>query len=135
EGGAADSADPLAGSYLVERFTDEIEDAAEQLLAEIDRLGGGLRAVETGYYARQIEESAYAYQRAVEDGQKVIVGVNRFTGDTGAAISASKVALLHVDPAVRDRQTHRLEALRRQRDTRRVTAALQQLQACAGGKE
>src|SRR5204862_7187718 len=111
ESGVAESADPLGGSYLVERFTDELEDAAERLLAEIDQLGGGLRAVETGYYARQIEESAYAYQRAVEDGDNVIVGVNRFAAQAGAG-DTSKIALLKMDPAGREQQARRLEALR-----------------------
>jgi methylmalonyl-CoA mutase N-terminal domain/subunit len=133
ESGVPDSADPLGGSYLVERLTDALEAQAEAILSEIDCLGGGLRAVETGYYARQIEESAYRYQRAVEEGQKVIVGVNRFQSEDREA--AGHIQLLRVDPAVRERQIRRLAALRRARDGGRVAAALDRLRAAAGGTE
>jgi methylmalonyl-CoA mutase N-terminal domain/subunit len=138
ESGVASSADPLAGSYLVERFTDELEARAQALLDEIERLGGGLRAVESGYYSRQIEESAYRYQRAVEDGTKVVVGVNRFQADgaeMGAGAAGRPLKLLRVDPAVRERQIHRLERLRRERDATRVAAALEHLRAAAAGTE
>jgi methylmalonyl-CoA mutase N-terminal domain/subunit len=135
ESGAADSADPLAGSYLVECLSDDLEAKAEALLAEVDQLGGGLRAVETGYYARQIEESAYAYQRAVEDGRKVIVGVNRFTSDAGPGSGRGEMKILKVDPAARDRQIARLEELRRRRDAGRAKAALDRLRECAAGTE
>ncbi|HEV2125655.1 MAG TPA: methylmalonyl-CoA mutase family protein, partial [Chloroflexota bacterium] len=132
ESGVPDTADPLAGSYFVEKLTDELEIKAESLLKEIERLGGGLRAVETGLYARLIEESAYRHQRAVEDGAKVIVGVNRFgTAERQTAPNA----LLRVDPAVRDHQRARLDALRRTRDNARVEATLNQLRAVAAGTE
>ncbi len=133
ESGVASSADPLAGSYLVERFTDELEARAQALLDEIEQLGGGLRAVESGYYGRQIEESAYRYQRAVEEGTKVVVGVNRFQASGGAA--ARPLKLLRVDPAVRERQARRLERLRHERDAGRVAAALERLRVAAAGRE
>jgi methylmalonyl-CoA mutase len=133
ESGAPDSADPFAGSYFLERLTDDLEAHALALLDEVDRIGGGLRAVETGYYARQIEESAYAYQRAVEDGEKVIVGVNRFASDAGA--DGPPMTLLKVDPAVRDRQAARLAELRGSRDGARVAASLARLRAGATGTE
>ena len=133
ESGAADTVDPLAGSYFVEKLTDDLEEKAEALLAEIDRLGGGLRAVETGYYARQIEESAYRYQRAIEAGEKTIVGVNRFQRSQSAEGAA--VNLLRVDPAVREQQSRRLARLRRTRDQGRVTAALDRLKSCAAGTD
>ncbi len=138
ESGIADSADPLAGSFLLEKLTDELEGQAGTLLAEIDRIGGGLRAVETGYYVRQIEESAYCYQRAVETGTKTIVGVNRFcttaAGDSDAGAGSGR-RLLRVDPALRDQQAARLAALRRGRDAGRVTDALGRLHTCAAGTE
>ncbi|MGH2352252.1 MAG: methylmalonyl-CoA mutase family protein, partial [Chloroflexota bacterium] len=141
ESGATDSADPLAGSYFVEKLTDDLEASAETLLAEIGRLGGGLRAVETGYYARQIEESAYRYQRAIEAGEKVIVGVNRFQvpeadedGATGGDGGRAET-LLRVDPAVRAQQSARLADLRRRRDAGRVQTALDRLRDCATGTE
>ncbi|MBI3970685.1 MAG: methylmalonyl-CoA mutase [Chloroflexi bacterium] len=133
ESGVPDSADPLAGSYLVERFTDELEGRTEELLAEIEQIGGGLVAVESGYYARRIEESAYVYQRAVESGDKTIVGVNRF--QTAAGGESAPMKILKVDPAVRERQIRRLEQLRRSRDGGRVTAALDRLRAAAAATE
>ncbi len=103
EFGVTATSDPLGGSYFVERLTDDLAQQAEALLAEIDSLGGGLRAVETGYYVRQIEESAYRYQRQVEGGEKTIVGVNRFrTSARGGA--EDQEALLRVDPALREQQ-------------------------------
>ncbi|HEX2036681.1 MAG TPA: methylmalonyl-CoA mutase family protein [Chloroflexota bacterium] len=150
ESGVAESADPLGGSYLIEKVTDELEGRAQALLDEIDRLGGGLRAVETGYYARQIEESAYRDQQAVEAGTRVIVGVNRFqdaepgpVADPPPAGSDSSTApsrgnaprLLTVDPALREQQAARLAELRRRRDAGRTQAALDHLRACAAGTE
>ncbi|MDQ3702683.1 MAG: methylmalonyl-CoA mutase family protein [Chloroflexota bacterium] len=138
ESGITDSADPLAGSYLLEKMTGDLEAEAEALLEEIDRLGGGLRAVETGYYVRQIEDSAYRYQRAVESGAKTVVGVNRFRTpeasgeDEGPAVARR---LLRVDPAVREQQATRLAQLRRGRDAGRVAGALDQLQSAAAGTE
>ena len=131
ETGVPDTADPLAGSYFVERLTDEVESRAEGLLAEIDRLGGALRAVETGFYARQIEESAYAYQQQIEDGRTVVVGVNRF--QSGGSTGQERVELLKVDPAVRERQAERLAALRRGRDSGRAAKALAALRDAAAG--
>jgi methylmalonyl-CoA mutase, N-terminal domain len=134
ESGAADTVDPLAGSYFLEKLTDEVEAQADLLLSQIDRLGGGLRAVETGFFARQIEESAYRYQQAIETGEKVVVGVNRFRSSE-ADPSSRAGKLLRVDPAARDRQCAHLAELRRVRDGGRVTAALEHLHGCAAGTE
>jgi methylmalonyl-CoA mutase N-terminal domain/subunit len=135
ESGAPDTADPLGGAYFVERLTDDLEAQAEALLAEIERLGGGLRAVETGYFARQIEESAYRFQRSIEEGTKTVVGVNRFQRSHAEAGAAPDAQLLRVDPAVRERQAARLADLRRRRDQGRTRAALDRLRGCAAGRE
>lgn len=139
ESGITNTADPLAGSYFVEKLTDELEARAELLLAEIDRLGGGLRALESGYFTRQIEESAYRYQRAIEDGAKTIVGVNRFQAakmvNRDGTSTGTTMQLLQLDPGVRDRQSLRLADLRRTRDAARVAATLDRLRACAAGTE
>ncbi|MGI8424200.1 MAG: acyl-CoA mutase large subunit family protein [Chloroflexota bacterium] len=134
ESGVPDTADPLAGSYFVERLTDQLEEKALALLEEIERVGGGLRAVETGYFARLIDESAYAYQSAIERGDKTVVGVNRLRRPA-AAVTAAPPALLRVDRSVRQRQAARLAELRRGRDAQRTSAALDRLRACAGGTE
>ena len=133
ESGVADTADPLGGSYFVEALTDQLEARAEALLAEIDTLGGGLRAVESGFTARLVEESAYRYQSEIERGDRTVVGVNRFqptaTGDSPPP------DVLRVDPTLRLRQTDRLAHLRATRDTARADAALERLRACAAGTD
>ena len=79
ESGAADTVDPLAGSYYVESLTNELERRAWEEFEKIEKIGGSLAAIETGYMQRQITESAYRYQRRVEQGEQIVVGVNRFT--------------------------------------------------------
>jgi len=128
ESGVADSIDPLAGSYLVEHLTDELERQAEEYIVKIDALGGALAAVESGYLQHEIQESAYRYQRAVESGDEVVVGVNRFT-----TRHTRPPKLLRVDLAVGQQQAARLAALRQRRDNRRVQAALDDLRATAQG--
>ncbi len=122
ESGVADTIDPLAGSYLIEKWTDEIEQRAIDYISKIDALGGALRAIEQGYIQREIQESAYRWQRAVDHGDKVVVGVNRFQAGEGTSLR-----LLHVDPSVGERQAARLEALREWRDGEAVSAALVRL--------
>ena len=134
ESGITATVDPLAGSYFVEKLTDDLEAQAEAFLTEIDAIGGGLAAVETGYYGRQIEESAYRHQRQIEAGERTIVGVNRFRTASGAE-AAPAPELLRVDPAVRAQQSERLARLRRERDAGATGAALDRLRACAGGTE
>ena len=130
ESGVADTIDPLAGSYYVEHLTDEIERLAQACIEKIDRMGGALVAVESGYMQREIQESAYRYQKAVERNDEVIVGVNRFT--TG---EYHPLKLLRVDPAVGRRQAARLPALRARRDNVCVQAALADLRAAARGTD
>src|SRR5690606_25406421 len=120
ETGAADVIDPLGGSWYVESLTQSIYERAREYIARIDELGGAVRAVERRFMQREIEESAYRYQRQVESGEKVIVGVNRFrSGDEPAP------AILRVDPAQERAQIDRLHQTRRDRDAAAVQAALQ----------
>ena len=129
ETGVTDTADPLGGSYFVEALTDEVANGARRLLAEIARIGGAMKAVETGYYARLIEESAYKYQRAVDDGSQVIAGVNRFRSDGVAEPEAQ--ALLTVDANLGAQQARRLVLLRANRDEASVQAALTRVREVA----
>ncbi|HEV2705139.1 MAG TPA: methylmalonyl-CoA mutase family protein, partial [Pyrinomonadaceae bacterium] len=110
ESGVADTVDPLAGSYAVEHLTNEIERRAADYITKIDAMGGMLRAIETGYVQREIQEAAYAYQRAVEQGEAVVVGVNRFQLE-----AEPSVPLLRVDESIERAQVERLRALRERR--------------------
>ncbi|MFS8628904.1 MAG: methylmalonyl-CoA mutase family protein [Limnochordales bacterium] len=130
ETGAADVIDPLGGSWYVESLTQSIYERAREYIARIDELGGAVRAVERRFMQREIEESAYRYQRQVESGEKVIVGVNRFrSGDEPAP------AILRVDPAQERAQIDRLHQTRRDRDAAAVQAALQRLREAATGHD
>jgi methylmalonyl-CoA mutase N-terminal domain/subunit len=126
ESGIADSVDPLAGSYLIESWTDEIERRAADYIAKIDALGGALKATEQGYIQREIQESAYHWQLAVDRRDKVVVGVNRFQADEDLELD-----LLRVEPTVGERQATRLCALRDRRDNDAVSASLSNLKAGA----
>jgi len=127
ESDVAQTVDPLAGSYYVEALTDEIERRAQVYLdtiAGFDSTGGGmgmLRAIEQGYVQREIQGAAYEYQREVEAGEAVVVGVNRFVSD-GAGV---EVPIQRIDPELEQRQVERVRAVRARRDSVRWTAALQ----------
>lgn len=132
ESGVADSIDPLGGSYLIENWTDEIEERASGYIDRIDAAGGALKAIEQGYVQREIQESAYRWQLAVEESDEIIVGVNRFreeeNGDPG---EGGALDLLRVDPIIGQRQADRLGVLREQRNGEAVSAAMSRLEACA----
>ncbi|MGH9970319.1 MAG: acyl-CoA mutase large subunit family protein [Pyrinomonadaceae bacterium] len=130
ESGVADTVDPLAGSYAIEHLTDEIETRAADYLKKIDSLGGMLRAIELGYVQREIQESAYRYQRAIESKDVVVVGVNSYQAEEESAVS-----ILRVDAAVEQEQIERLRALRERRDANAVETALTKLEAGARGSE
>ena len=130
ETGAADSVDPLGGSYLVEAMTDRIEAEARALIEQIDAMGGMVAAIEAGFVQRRIEDSAYRTQCAIERGEQVIVGVNRFAID-----EKEKPALFHIDPNVERAQVEKLRAVRERRDAAQVEAALDQLEAAARGTD
>jgi methylmalonyl-CoA mutase N-terminal domain/subunit len=126
ESGVADTVDPLAGSYAVEHLTSEVERLALDYIEKIDALGGMLRAIETGYVQREIQEAAYQYQRAVESETAVVVGVNRFRTEDD-----TPVPTLRIDPSVERAQVGRLRALRERRDAERTEVALTLLEDAA----
>lgn len=126
ESGVADSIDPLAGSYLVESWTDQVERRAIDYIERIDALGGALRAIEMGYVQREIQESAYRWQKAVDRKDKIVVGVNGF-----GVQEELRLKILRVDPSVGEQQAAKLGALRKRRDDGAVRAALVQLEAGA----
>ena len=130
ESGVADTADPLAGSYAIEELTNQIEELAVEYLDKIDALGGMLRAIETGYVQREIQESAYRYQRAIESQDEIVVGVNRFQLEAEPSIP-----LLRIDPALELAQVERVRSLRARRDSEACENALKQLERAAGTTE
>ena len=130
ESGVTETPDPLAGSYYVESLTNGLEAAANDYLKEIEALGGTLAAIEAGYQQRQIQESAYQVQRAVENGTKVVVGVNRFRDENTSTPSLQKI-----DPEGERRQCERVERVRTDRDATAWVAAMDRLEECARGEE
>ncbi len=130
ESGVDRVVDPLAGSYFVEYLTDETEARAMDYLRRIDEMGGIIRAVEEQYPQKEIGESAYRYQREIEQGDRVIVGVNAFKSEKDAPMQ-----LLKIDEKVRDEQVARLAEVRAKRDGRAVKAALAKVEAAARGTD
>ncbi|MFI2208878.1 methylmalonyl-CoA mutase [Streptomyces sp. NPDC020141] len=122
--------DPFAGSYAIESLTDGLEDETLALMGRIEELGGAVAAIEQGFQKREIERSAYRVARETESGERVVVGVNRFTADAEEPYEP-----LRVDPAIEERQRERLAALRAGRDGPAVDAALGALRTAAGGTE
>ncbi len=130
ESGVADSIDPLAGSFLVESLTDQIEAAAVEYIDRIDRLGGAVEAISRGFQQKEIQDSAYAYQRAIETDEMVIVGVNRFTID-----NEPQPELLKITGEVERSQKASLAKIKADRDDTAVRDALQALAAAARGAD
>ncbi len=130
ETGVADTGDPLGGSYAVEAATVAIEEEARRLLERVEAAGGALRAIEKGEIQREIQESAYRHQREVESGERVVVGVNRFTTDEEPTIE-----VLRIDPQLERDQVARLRALRARRDAAAWTTALDRLEAAARSRD
>ena len=130
EMGVADTVDPLAGSYYVERMTDEVERRAIEYMDRIDEMGGALSALDRGYQMQEIHESAFRHQRQVESDERVVVGVNRFQSPAPPIES-----LQTIDRAETRRQLDRLATLKRERDESSVAAALQRLKEVARGTE
>lgn len=131
ESGTANTIDPLAGSYYLEKLTEDIEEGVVNYLNRIDKMGGVLRAIETGYIQREIHESAYRYQREIETGERVVVGVNQFI----IPEEERTIDYLRVDPAVEKSQYQKLAQLRKRRDGKAVEAALNWLKVCAEGTD
>ncbi|MDL1911011.1 methylmalonyl-CoA mutase [Chloroflexi bacterium CFX6] len=130
ESGVADSVDPLAGSYLIEYLTDEIEKGAQEYIAKIDEMGGALQSIEKGFMQNEIQDAAYAAQQAVERGEQVVVGVNQFQVEEEMTLERLKV-----DPAIEAAARERLKQLRESRDRRLAEGLLGKLKSAAGGSE
>ncbi|TME48774.1 MAG: methylmalonyl-CoA mutase [Chloroflexi bacterium] len=129
ESNVASVADPLGGSYLVEALTKELEIEARTLIDQVDRRGGAIAAIESGFTQEAIQESAYRFQQAVEDGRRVVVGVNRFQGDEDA------VDVVKITPKHEREQIEALARLRTQRDGGAVAARLEDIRRAAVGTE
>ncbi len=119
ESGIADTADPLAGSYFVENLTNEIEEKSWELMQQLDQMGGSVAAIETGFMQNKIAESAYAYQKAIESNEKIIVGVNQFRND-----SEVNIPILKINESIRQEQIKRLQSLKNNRDQQKVDNCL-----------
>ena len=130
ESGVADATDPLAGSYAVESLTNKIEEEATKHIEKIDALGGSVAAIEQGYQQREIQEAAFRYQRAIEQKDQLIVGVNAFKDETEPPFEIHKI-----DPALEERQKKRVQDVRRTRDQVRAKEALAALREAAEGTE
>lgn len=128
ESGVADTVDPLAGSYAIEELTTQLERRAEEYIAKIDDLGGMLRAIETGYVQREIQEAAYNYQRAVETHDSIVVGVNKFQSD-----EPETIPILRIDEKIEREQVERLRAFRDKRDAEAAETAINGLSESAAG--
>ena len=132
ETGATNTVDPLGGSYFIEKLTAELEEEAWEYFRKIDEMGGMVEAIEAGFPQREIQESAYQYQRAVERGEKIIVGVNEYTMETG---DLGEPNILQIDDRVAEIQTERLSRLRAGRDQAAASRALAALRQGAEDPE
>jgi methylmalonyl-CoA mutase N-terminal domain/subunit len=130
ESGATDTVDPLAGSYYVEQLTNEVEAAAWKLIDKIDAMGGAVKAIEQGFIQEEIARSAYKYNNAIETGEKIIVGVNKFTSK-----ETNDTPLLKIDDSIRVLQSEKLKALRAKRDNAKADACLAAIREKALGTE
>jgi methylmalonyl-CoA mutase N-terminal domain/subunit len=132
ESGVTETPDPLAGSYYIETLTSQLEAAAQEYLDEIDAAGGTLAAIEAGFQQRQIQESAYRVQQAIEAGDQVVVGVNRFRDEAGLSVPPP---IQRIDPDGERRQIERVRRVRAERDGAAWEAALGRLEEYARGGE
>lgn len=123
ESGVTDTVDPMGGSYFVEQLTNEVEAAAWKYIEKIDSMGGAVNAIEQGYMQREIADASYRYQQAVERGEKIIVGVNKFTSDEEVT-----PPLFKVDDSIRTLQSEKIKKVKAQRDNEKVTALLHRLE-------
>ena len=128
ESGVADTPDPLAGSYFVEQLTDEVERLAWEYIEKIDAMGGAVAAIESGYQMDEIGESAYEYAKSIDDDERIIVGVNKFTVD-----SEPEPNVFPIDPTLAVNQVARLKKYKENRDQAKVTALLEDVRTAARG--
>jgi methylmalonyl-CoA mutase N-terminal domain/subunit len=130
ESGVVDAVDPLGGSYYIEELTREIVERSQKYIDKIDELGGAPSAIEKGYIQREIQDSAYRYQREIEKDERVVVGVNKFQ-----VKEEPPKGLLKVDPSVRTSQIEKLERLKSERDAEKVESMLTKLKKGAEGND
>lgn len=130
ESGVTDTVDPLAGSYFIEALTDEVEAAANIYLDKIDAMGGAVTAIENGYIQQEIANASYQYQKEVESGERIIVGVNKFTQK-----EESFGDVFNIDESIRTIQVDKLKKLKAERNNRAVEEALTALRKAAEGNE
>ncbi len=130
ESGVCDTPDPMAGSYLVESLTDEVEAKAWEYIERIDELGGAVAAIEAHYQMDEIEQAAYEYTKSIDDNERVIVGLNRFTID-----DEPEPSVFPIDPALERAQRARLAAFKSDRDVAEVAARLDEVRAAARGTD
>ncbi|MFH1652419.1 MAG: methylmalonyl-CoA mutase family protein [Chloroflexota bacterium] len=130
ETGVTDTVDPLGGSYYIEWLTGKLQEEIERCVAAVAERGGALEAIRQGYVQREISHAAYDYQKAVDSGEQVVVGVNKFTSAEKPAAGETEI-----DEQVREKQTAALERLRRERDNARVREALAKVRAAARSEE
>jgi methylmalonyl-CoA mutase N-terminal domain/subunit len=127
ESGVTNTVDPLAGSYYVEALTNEMEEKAMEYIQKIDDMGGVIPAIEKGFFQREIAESAYKYQREIDNHERILVGVNDYTIEEEEV----QIPLLRIDPKVEEEQINRLQKLKRERDNRKVKQILDELHDAA----
>ncbi len=130
ESGVADTVDPFAGSYAVEEITTRLENLAVDYIEKIDAMGGMLRAIETGYVQREIQEAAYVYQRAVEKQDAIVVGVNKFQSE-----ESTQIPIMTIDEDIERSQVERLRAVRERRNSDLAKTAIKSLQDAATGND
>lgn len=126
ESGVADTVDPLGGSYFVEEMTDRIEEIAADYISKIDEMGGAVKAIEQGFIQREIAESAYSYQKSIESGDQIVVGVNKFTIQ-----EPPHKGLLKIDASAEINQKEKLRRVRESRDNETVVRTLAALESAA----
>ncbi len=130
ESGVADAIDPLAGSYLIEHLTDEIERLAKHYIETIDAMGGALKAIETGYMQNEIQDSSYEFQKRMESKDEIIVGVNQFLVEEEISLES-----LRIDPIIEETQRRKLAALRENRNAEKVSELLSHLENLANSSD
>lgn len=130
ESGVTDTVDPLGGSYFVEALTDEIEKKAKSYIDEIDKMGGALKAIDKGYFQREIATAAFNYQRAVDSGEQVVVGINKFMAE-----DEQLPETLEIGADVEQRQIERLRKLKQERDNQKVSEVLGKVRNIASSNQ
>jgi len=126
ESGVADTADPVGGSFYVEDLTNEIEKKVWEYLTKIEKMGGALKGIETGYFQKEISDSSYAYQKQIENDEKTIVGLNKYSTE-----EKLKIEILRISSEIREKQISKLKTLKSGRDNRKVAKSLADLKKIA----